>query len=445
MLWTWRRGGREIEQRLSELEDENTRQAASIARLEAAVAALTPRREPDADGPDPSPVIHTRAMGNLANRMIQHMASLALQARIPGSRLSNVRLPEWGVVHEEIALTEPVLRWPGENVGIERTAARVLSGEFRDVSLAGYLQNVGNLLPPDEYRGHYRNGPPPFLRVAADEILVSLRMREVLTGFYPFYTLLPVGFYRGIVARTGLRPVFFGQLTPCGYLDALRSAFPDARFVDGRGAMEDFAVLRAARHLCLSVSTFSWVAAYIGEAERIVLPMHGLLSPASCASFGTDLDLVPRDDPRYDHVLFPVDYAVPAERVLDHHATLEGRWRHVPADEIRSILDGSFCAPRRIADYEALFDPDYYARTHREVGQAVADGRYGQAGHHYALHGFEENRACFALDPAFYASSYPEAADAVAGGRFLDLHHFHAATGRARGYRTTPRSLGIAA
>ena len=43
-----------------------------------------------------APVLHTRARGNLGNRMIQHMAALSVQARAPNTRLTGNTLPEWG-------------------------------------------------------------------------------------------------------------------------------------------------------------------------------------------------------------------------------------------------------------------------------------------------------------------------------------------------------------
>ena len=301
----------------------------------------------------------------------------------------------------------------------------------------GYMQNVANFLKPEFYRRHYGKKGPPFATFADDELVISLRMDEVLSGNFPFYTLLPVAFYRDVLRDTGLRPAFFGQLTPSAYLDELRASFPDARFVEGQGPMPDFAVLRGARNLCLSVSTFSWTAAYIGDARRIVMPVTGLLSPGTCASVGDDIDLVPRSDPRYEFWLFPVNYAVAAEALPAAHAALAGRWRRVDHEEATAIMAGDARAPRRLADFLALFDAAFYLRTHPEIAAAVAAGLMGAADHHYRLHGFDENRACFALDAFHYASAYPDAADAVGHGRYRDFHHFHAARGAALGYRPT--------
>ena len=414
----------ELERRLSETEVALAAARARVAELEAAAV----RRMPAA------PVIHIRSLGNIANRMIQHMAALALQARVPHAVLAGVRLPEWGIDIPEADIVDPAWRIPSHRIDLARSAQLLARSQMRCVVLMSYLQNVANLLPPDAYRPVYGKRGPPFITFAEDELVISLRMSEVLTGYYPFYTLLPVAFYQEVVARSGLKPVFFGQLTPSAYLEALRQAFPAARFVEGRGPLPDFEVLRSAANLCLSVSTFAWTAGYLGDARRIVMPVSGLFSPGTCGSLGDDIDLVPRLDARYEPWLFPVNYAVPGDAVLAAHERLAGRWRRVDMSECAAIMAGHARAPRRIADYLALFDADYYLRTHREIADAVASGALGAADHHYRLHGFDENRACFALDAFHYARRYTDAADAVGYGIFRDFHHFHAARGAALGY-----------
>ena len=416
--------GEELERRLRETEQALADARARVAALEAAAPRAMPA----------PPVIHIQSLGNVANRMIQHMAALAVQARVPHAVLAGVRLPEWGIDIPEAAIVDPAWRIPSHRVDLARSADLLARGEIRSVVLMSYLQNVANLLPPDAYRRHYGKKGPPFITFAENELVISLRMSEVLSGFYPYYTLLPVAFYQEVVTQTGLAPVFFGQLTPSAYLDALCTAFPDARFIEGRGPSPDFEVLRAAPNLCLSISTFAWAAAYLGDARRIVMPVDGLFNPGTCGALGDDIDLVPRLDPRYEPWLFPVNYAVPAHELPTAHAALAGRWRRVDRVECAAIMAGHARAPRLLADFLALFDPDYYLRTHREIADAVAAGVIGAPDHHYRLHGFDENRTCFALDAFHYARAYPDAADAVGYGRYRDFHHFHAARGAALGY-----------
>ena len=399
-----------------------------LVELETGLASLRGRQ------PRSGPVIHVRMLGNLANRMIQYMAALSLQARLPGARICGIGLPEWGITEPQQDIVEPALRIPDNRIDFDTVRQLVAAGHAGDIVLLEYLQHVDNFLDPGIYRSIFAHRPSPTHAFAPDEIVISMRMKEVLTGFYPFYAVLPIGFYRDVVRKSALKPVFFGQLTPSPYLDALRDAFPEARFIEGTTPMEDFETLRSAPNLCLSLSTFAWAAAYISEARRIVIPVTGLFSRAACACYGTDHDLMPRTDPRYDHWVFPVNLAVPSADILAHHAELDGRWLQLTAADATACMNGSRHAAQDIDDYLRLFDDEFYRGANREVADAVLDGRFGQSVHHYTLHGFAENRRCFDLDVPAYARRYPDAADAVGFGRYRDLHHFHASRGAGLGY-----------
>ena len=415
--------------------DENQWRARIERRLVEVEAELARYRRREAERP--YPVIHVRSMGNIANRMIQYMAALALQARLPAARLAGIDLHEWGIVEPVADIREPACRIATNRIDLDHVASRVLRQGDPDVVLLEYLQHTGNLLPAEFYRTVFGRRPAPAHRFGDDQLVISLRMNEVLSGFYPLYTLLPVEFYRDVVRDTGLEPVFFGQLTPSAYLDSLQAAFPDAPFIAGREPMEDFEVLRSAPNLCLSVSTFAWTAGYLSDAKRVIIPVTGLFSPAACMCINLDHDLVPRGDQRFEHWFFPLNYAVPAAEVADTHAALTARWRKLETADAEARLDGRLRQPRAIDDYRALFDAEHYLRVHKEVADAVAEGRIGSAQDHYTLHGFDENRSCFPLDVGYYARTHPDAADAVGFGLYRDLHHFHARAGAALGYQTS--------
>ena len=75
--------------------------------------------------------------------------------------------------------------------------------------------------------------------------------------------LIPPDFYEALLAETGLAPVFMGQIEDTPYLRTLRTRFPKARFLPSLGAAMDFARIRAARFIVPSISTFSWLAAWL--------------------------------------------------------------------------------------------------------------------------------------------------------------------------------------
>ena len=279
------------------------------------------------------PVFVTRPFGNLANRMIQHMVALAVQAQAPACILSGMELDEWGIrtrpddgTWSELALVDL------QRIDVAETARLLNSRSVIRIVHRGYGQRMENFLP----RAHYRH---VFVSDAADvmvyderHLLMNVRSGDVVAGLFLDYVLTPIAFYRDLIALTGLIPVFMGQLEPNAYTDALRQAFPDALFHDSQGAVRDFETVRRAANIVVSVSTFSWLAAWLSDAVQIHLPVNGLLNPMQYPS----VDLLPLDDPRYRFWLFPINHAAPDFEAA--HRGFDGQWREVSADELARIV-----------------------------------------------------------------------------------------------------------
>ena len=378
-------------------------------------------------------VVQVRPIGALANRMIQHMTAVSIAARVPGARISRIHLPEWGIDEPDLpVLPEPVIDLRGMVADVDDLAARLRDGRIGTVSISGYMQHVGNFLDRSAYQDMFRSALP-VRGYDEDTLLINLRMAEILTPDYPNYVLLPIAWYRRVIDDTGLRPVFFGQLTPSPYLDALVEAFPDARFVPGSGAIHDFETLRRSRNVVASVSTFSWLACWLSDADRIVLPLSGLFNPIQGAIWIGGIDLVPKDDPRYILHLFPLNEAVSQERVPFVHAAIAPRVRPASGAWIRAILADRLTRERSLDDHLAIFDEGEYLARYVELAAARDAGVIKDGCDHYRLHGFREKRVPCAIG-IDYAYRYPDAGIAVAEGRFVDLAHFHAAHGRHLGY-----------
>ena len=143
-------------------------------------------------------------------------------------------------------------------------------------------QHIDNFLPPDAYRGLF-SAPPPEAPGAEDELVCNIRQGDILDAHHPDYVLIPVDFYAELIESTGLRPVFCGQLEMTPYLETIKERFPAARFVPSRGAVGDFAFVRASRHIVPSVSSFGWLAAWLSAAEQIFMPVLGVLHPLQVA------------------------------------------------------------------------------------------------------------------------------------------------------------------
>ena len=375
------------------------------------------------------PVIQVSPMGAVGNRMIQYIAALALAARVPGVRLEKVHLYEWGIQipptptdpTRTIVATDPVL----DLVGM---AAALREGAADCVEIRTYAQRMGNFLPHGAYRDLF--GGPSDAGAGPDELLCNIRQGDVLDARHPDYVLIPIDFYAELVERTGLRPVFMGQLEQTPYMDALRARFPQARYQPSQGAIADFAYIRGSRAIVPAVSTFSWLAAWLSDANRIFMPVLGLFHPLQARS----TQLLPLDDPRFRFTLFPHHYAVPVADFAAAHASIRGLWRAMPADRLRRLLTAK--VPQRDPGaHVAAFDESFYLNRYGDIAEAVAGGGLPSGAHHYRHFGFREERDPCAVDRAWYCQTYPIAAVELGQGDAFDPVDHWITLGRERGYR----------
>jgi hypothetical protein len=272
------------------------------------------------------PVFLTRPFGNFANRMIQYMVALHVRELAPNCVLAGLDLPEWGIVTRpddgtwaDLALTDE------QRIDVPGVAALLASQSVTKVVHRGFGQRMENFLPRERYADVFRSAETGLTVYGPEYLLINIRTGDVVAGTIAPYVLLPVAFYRDVIAQTGLAPVFMGQLEPNAYTEALRAAFPDAVFHESQGAVRDFETIRRAANIVVAVSTFSWLAAWLSDAQTIHLPVSGLFNPLQMP----DIDLLPLGDARYRFWLFPVNEASPDFHAA--HAAMDGQWREVDA------------------------------------------------------------------------------------------------------------------
>lgn len=245
-------------------------------------------------------VVRYRFGGGLGNRMFEVMLAHSLAERIPGLLVAGPRLPEWRIAPPDLPLPARHVKLVGHRIDVARLAylidADLIDG-IDTVALGCRMEllptraTLARLFPPPPRLGH---------ATGDDTLLIDIRGAEVLGAAHPAYRPLPIAFYERLVAESGLKPVFSGQIGDDAYSTALRRRFPSATFLPALDAMGNFATIRRARHVCVPISTFCWLAAWLGEAETIHLPVAGMYHPG----LRPDIDLLPVADPRYRFHLF---------------------------------------------------------------------------------------------------------------------------------------------
>ncbi len=376
-------------------------------------------------------LIRVSPMGNMGNRMIQYMAALALAERVPGARVMQIHLPEWGIqiapFEGDIARTEIVTE---PRLDLEGLAGALNDGSLDCVDIRTYCQHIDNFLDPDFYRHLFPPSPLPEAPGGHDELVCNVRQGDILDAHHPDYVLIPPDFYSELIHCTGLRPVFCGQLEASPYLETIKKRFPEARFVPSLGPVGDFAFLRASHHIVPAISSFSWLAAWLSAAKRIFMPVLGVFHPLQVRS----VNLLPLADPRFSFTLFPFHYAVPVDQAAAAHASLNGLWRGMPPSRLAAM----FAAEADPLPVALHFDEADYLAANPDIRDAVLGGHFPSGWHHYENFGRAEGRAACAVDNAWYCRTYPIAALELSQGDAADPLAHWMELGCHRGYRRRP-------
>ena len=379
-------------------------------------------------------------MGNPGNIAMMYMAALKLKRTLGFGTIINTSIPIFDIELED--------RHLGGLIGLHDTMkANVASrglipfNAYREIirqsppaflSMEGFYQHVGNFLQPadidydeifraEEQSEHGRE----------NEIVISIRGGDILGAIHPDYTMIPIDFYEFIVEKTGLKPVFFGQLGNNAYCESLRLRFPEARFITGSSPKFDFNFLRRSVHIVPSVSTFSWLAAWLSRAQKVYLPLTGLLNPNQHrGSF-----LVPQDDDRYEFYLFPTNYALPISRHTEYLGPIASRWTFISGQRLQDTCAQKPRTEKNVDAYLRIFkEADYVAMYPEKAG--LRD-RFGLCGlvNDYLNDGFIQGRSPCKLDASWYARQYPMAAMDVSNNLYYDEMHHYSEVGRTMGYK----------
>jgi hypothetical protein len=379
------------------------------------------------------PEIWIEPQGNMGNRALQYLAAHGLAMRA-GGVVRKMLLPEWGIdapappPDPARAAGTGVNRYQFDSAGLADCLRRGAIDAVRIESFTFHLDHYPPRAVCKTLFGPAKGGEDA-TGFGPDILVCSIRGGEILTGIHPDYLLLPPAYYQSLADRTGLKLVFHGQLGDDAYTQSLRDAFPSAEFCPSRGPGHDFETLRRSANIVLAISTFSWLAAWLSEAQRVFVPIAGMFNPVQ----HPDQLYLALDEPGYEYDLFPYAQAVDLFTAPEHFARLQAllasAMRPVTREEVAQIIARS----ARLGKGRVLtggFDPAFYTRTY---GDAAAYS--GAALEHYMTIGWPDRRLPLAFDAYFYIAAYPDAAMAVAEGHFATpLEHF-LAVGYGLGYK----------
>lgn len=254
--------------------------------------------------------------GRLANQMLAYSYAASLHQRHPNTRITGAGIPAWNIKLEEsskLSSSYPVIDI--SNFDPEFVDWCISNQAVSGIRIFSAICNVKALPSPDTANKFFQTNDQPRLIGSKDELLIHLRLLHGVFegGQHKDYGPLPISFYSQIIEETGKHPIFMGELGNDWYSNELRKSFPNATFLETGTILEDFQTLRNAKNIVLAISTYSWTAAWLSDADQIHLPVFGLFNPAQ----RNDVDLLPIEDKRYSFYSFPLRKWENSEKDVD--------------------------------------------------------------------------------------------------------------------------------
>lgn len=251
-------------------------------------------------------VLHT---GGTGNQIFQFLFGRLIEQQVSNAQLVGYDIPVFNLKSasaDEIPERHALIAGKHEfNVG--RIVYALNSGLLDAVTCQTYSQRMEYLPDVTDARKLLASGLNSGLGapVPDDALLIHIRWPQPSDGGHGDYTPLPVSFYKAVADKTGLRPIFMGQTEDGLYFEKLKQLMPHAEFWPSSTPLRDFNTIANARHIVISISSFSWLAAWLStDAVAIHMPVCGLMNPLQRA----DVDLLPYPDPRYRYYKFPVTH-----------------------------------------------------------------------------------------------------------------------------------------
>lgn len=240
-------------------------------------------------------IVRIQPMGRTGNHMAQLLFAHKLEALCARPiKIEGYDLPDWG-------LSAVRTGFESRNISIGSHLSRagliaIMIDRLKPpvVNIDGVILRISNF-ENSNWRAMFPAMPDRAQRLPENGLLINVRLGDVMQPSHPNYGPLPISFYSYILEKTGLRPVFMGELEDCKYVEDLQRLFPSALFLPRSNERSDFETLRSARNIVVAVGTFSWFGSFFSGAQTIHLPVVGMLDPR----IRPDIDLLPTADHRF--------------------------------------------------------------------------------------------------------------------------------------------------
>ena len=211
------------------------------------------------------------------------------------------KLPEAEVVHfgmQEIGLMEharyqELYKWvmsQGDNHEVVTENQAEYINKFRGNIVTRIMDtkfNWSEISPAREYLIQLLSQGLQFKNIPSSENVIHIRGGDLFAKLSLFgknqihsdYTALPLDYYSQIIKESGEKWTFMIEpKTPRWYTRLLKDRFPNQDYLIGSDVRKDFQNLLSSRQLTMSVSSFSWVAVFLGEQDKIYFPKAGFLN-----------------------------------------------------------------------------------------------------------------------------------------------------------------------
>ncbi|NHN84306.1 hypothetical protein GOB93_06555 [Acetobacter musti] len=334
-------------------------------------------------------IIKISGLGNIGNRMMQYISAVRFARHFPNARIERVSLPEWGIEFDhsgETAPTDDIMHVDDHFRDEQHLVSTIRDRNPDVVFFTGYLQKTALFGDHREWKDIFSEREEVDVRFGDNDLVVSIRTGEIVEGYYQ-YPLIPIEFYRHLEKTTGMNLVFVGQITDNGYSRDLRDAFPHSRFIPHISPMKDFEILRRAKNVVVGISTFSFLATWLSDAEKIILPLWGFFSIPCHLN---EIELLPPDDDRYEFWLFPFVPGLPEAQMREISASVAGMCRKTDMEEIISIRNRINSISVRETDFQV--DDTWYASRYPDASLDIALGYFRNPYDHYTRTGVWEGR-----------------------------------------------------